>query len=502
MKPWSAHKIKLIVCITVSVVLLPLAASPFKEAKCAYIILLMSVFWMLEPVHLTITALLPVLLMPLFGILSASQVCGDYMKEVLMMFLGGLAVAVAVEHCNLHERIALKVLMAVGSDTKWLMFGFMSTTMFLSMWISNTATTAMMVPIVEAVMLELKSSLECDDVAPIKTESKVTHEVLRSALLLSVAYSANCGGTGTITGTSPNMILKGFLEETHPESSEITYASWMLYNVPGMIICVFIGWTILQLLYVPCWFHEGAVFFLFIVLVFLWIFREPKFMTGWAEHLASDTRIGDAVPVIGILFFLFFLPAEPWQPHISPPLLVWSAVQKKLPWGLVLLLGGGYALAHGTQESGLSKWLGDQMIQLSFLSPLTVLVILCVCTTVLTEVISNSTVTTILLPVVNEMAVAFRIHPLYLMLPVTISSSYAFMLPVAGGPNAIVFETGHMKTVEMIKPGIIMNIMCCIIQILMINSIGSFVFNLDTFPDWAAKNTFQNNTFNGSFSIT
>ncbi|KFM81665.1 Solute carrier family 13 member 3, partial [Stegodyphus mimosarum] len=296
MKPWSAHKIKLIVCITVSIVLLPLAASPFKEARCAYIILLMSTFWMLEPVHLTVTALLPVPLIPLFGILSASQVCSDYMKEVLMMFLGGLAVAVAVEHCNLHERIALKVLMAVGSDTK-----------------CNTATTAMMVPIVEAVMLELKSSLECDAVAPIKTESKMKHEVLRTALLLSVAYSANCGGTGTITGTSPNMILKGFLEETHPESSEITYASWMLYNVPGMIICVFIGWTILQLLYVPCWwkqskddrqrirkiitsrynelgtitFHEGAVFFLFTVLVFLWIFREPKFMTGWAELLAS-----------------------------------------------------------------------------------------------------------------------------------------------------------------------------------------------------------------------
>ncbi|KFM73351.1 Solute carrier family 13 member 5, partial [Stegodyphus mimosarum] len=142
------------------------------------------------------------------------------------------------------------------------------------------------------------------------------------------------------------------------------------------------------------------------------------------------------------------------------------------------------------------------MIQLSFLSPLTVQIILCVCTTVLTEVISNSTVTTILLPVVNEMAVAFRIHPLYLMLPVTISSSYAFMLPVAGGPNAIVFDTGHMKTVEMIKPGIIMNIMCCIIQILMINSIGSFVFSLDNFPDWAAKNTFQNSNFNASFSVT
>ncbi|CAL1290950.1 unnamed protein product [Larinioides sclopetarius] len=415
----------------------------------------MAVYWCLEPVHLAVTALLPVVLMPLLGILTAEEVCSNYMKEVLMMFLGGLAVAVAVEHCNLHERLALKVLLLLGTDTKWLMLGFMLTTMFLSMWISNTATTAMMVPIVEAVMLELKSSAER---TTSDSGSLLNLDALHKTLLLSIAYSANCGGTGTVTGTSPNMILKGFLEEHYPESSELTFATWMAYNIPGMFICVCIGWLVLQVIYVPCWhkqdeeskrkirsvisarydelgsitFHEAAVFFFFVVLVFLWIFREPKFMSGWADLFSSDTRKGDAVPVMAILFLLFLCPAEPWRIRESPALLKWSAVQSKLPWGLVLLMGGGFAVAQGTQKSGLTTWLGAQMTQLSFLSPPVLQFLLCAITAGLTEIISNSTVATILLPVVNQMAITFHIHPLYLMLPV--ASSYAFMLPVAPTP--------------------------------------------------------------------
>ncbi|GFQ73887.1 hypothetical protein TNCT_193461 [Trichonephila clavata] len=386
----------------------------------------------------------------------------------------------------------------------------MLTTMFLSMWISNTATTAMLVPIVEAVMLELRSGVENihSDSGPL-----LNLEALHTTLLLSIAYSANCGGTGTVTGTSPNMILKGFMEEHYPKSSELTFASWMAYNVPGMLICVCVSWIILQVLYLPCWrkqneeskkrirrviasryeelgtitFHESAVLCLFVILVLLWIFREPKFIRGWAELISADTRIGDAVPVIGILFLLFLFPAEPWRMRESDPLLKWSAVQKKLPWGLVILLGGGFALANGTQKSGLSKWLGAQMVKLSILSPFVVQIILCVCTATLTEIMSNSTVATILLPVVNEMAIAFHVHPLYLMLPVTVVSSYAFMLPVATGPNAIVFDSGRMKTIEMVKPGIAMNILCCFVQVAMVNTLGASLFDLNTFPSWVTS---------------
>ncbi|XP_071033528.1 Na(+)/citrate cotransporter isoform X2 [Parasteatoda tepidariorum] len=483
----------------------------------------MAVYWILEPVHITVTALMPVFLMPLFGILDASEVCSNYMKEILMMFVGGLAVAVAVEHCGLHERIALKVLKHIGSDAKWLMLGFMLTTMFLSMWISNTATTAMMVPIVDAIMSELRTSNQrahlttsTDDLVLIDKN----YDKLHMALLLSIAYSANCGGTGTITGTSPNMILKGFIEEMYPETTEVTFASWMLYNIPGMIACVFVGWLLLQLLYLPSCkskqddeenknikrvissrldalgsmtFHEAAVFFLFLLLVFLWIFREPKFMKGWAERISplaitQQHRIGDAVPVIAIMFLLFLIPAEPWRLGTvegSPPLLQWSAMQRRLPWGLFILLGGGFALAHGAKASGLSNWLGEQMIQFSFLPPLAVQSILCVLTAALTEVMSNSTVATIFLPIINQMAIAFHVHPLYLMLPVTITCSYAFMLPVATGPNAIVFDTGCMRVVDMIKPGIFMNIICCFIQLIMVNSLGVALFNLKDPTNWS-----------------
>ncbi|KAF8768342.1 Solute carrier family 13 member 2 like protein [Argiope bruennichi] len=467
---WSAKKIKFTVCSLTPFLLLPLAISPHQESKCAYIILWMAVYWCLEPVHLAVTALLPVVLMPTLGILTGEEVCSNYMKEVLMMFLGGLAVAVAVEHCNLHERLALKVLLLLGTDTKWLMLGFMLTTMFLSMWISNTATTAMMVPIVEAVMMELKSSVQRTT-----TDSGllVALNALHKTLLLSIAYSANCGGTGTVTGTSPNMILKGFLEE-HKQDEEnkknIRRVISVRYSELGAIT-----------------FHEMAVLCCFIVLVFLWVFREPKFMSGWADLFSSDTRKGDAVPVIAILFLLFLIPAEPWRIRDSPALLKWSAVQSKLPWGLVLLLGGGFALAQGTQKSGLSKWLGAQMTQLSFLSPSVMQFLLCAFTAGLTEIISNSTVATILLPVVNQMALTFHIHPLYLMLPVTVASSYAFMLPVATGPNAIVFDSGHMKTVDMVKPGSVMNIICCCVQMFMINTLGTVMFNLNTFPSWAGS---------------
>ncbi|KAG8183897.1 hypothetical protein JTE90_002465 [Oedothorax gibbosus] len=521
---WSAKKIKFIVCVLTPFLLLPLAFSPYPETKCAYIILWMAVYWMLEPVHLSVTALLPVVLFPLFGLLSGPEVCSNYMKEVLMMFIGGLGVAVAVEHCNLHERIALKVLISIGADTKWLMLGFMMTTMFLSMWISNTATTAMMVPIVEAVMLELRSSVTTTP--KLDKGYQMNFDSLHKTLLLSVAYSANCGGTGTLTGTSPNLILKGFLEEHYPESSEVTFATWMAYNVPGMLICVTIGWIVLQVLYVPCWkkqsedqkqsirrvissryeelgsitFHEGAVFFLFVVLVFLWIFREPKFMPGWAAMISTETRIGDAVPVIGILFLMFLIPAKPWRIHDSPGLLEWSVVQKKLPWGLVLLLGGGFAMAHGCQKSGLSNWIGRQMGSLSVLSPTVVQLILCILTAALTEIISNSAVATITMPVVNQMALAFEANPLSLLLPVTIVSSYAFMLPVATGPNAIAFDSGPMNTMDMVKPGIIMNILCICVQMLMINTLGTVMFGLGTFPDWAAKHTLNSSMANHNWT--
>ncbi|XP_054707608.1 Na(+)/citrate cotransporter-like [Uloborus diversus] len=538
------RRINVRLCIYVLSILLPFALSPLaasthKESKCTFVMILVACYWLFEPVPVAVTALLPVVLFPTLGIVSSTEICTNYIKEPFMMFIGGLIVAIAVEDCRLHERIALKVLLMIGTELKWLMFGFMLTTMFLSMWISNTATTAMMVPIIEAVIgkIALKSdNLALDDNKDkiSLTESKQVEEpeddnfltktsleqekkndtdisTIKIALLLSVCYAANIGGTGTLTGTGPNLVFKGLMEELHPDSDEINFATWMMYNIPGMVLCVLIGWTYIWLVYIrfskqsqniaskssikdiiskryadlgSLRSHEAQVLVLFVILVVLWIFRDPKFITGWAGAMRSDTKIGDSVPAIGIAFLMFLLPSNirDWS---SRPILEWKTAQAKLPWGVIILAGGGFALADAAQKSGLSQLLGEKLSSLAVLSPGAIAAIVCFMTAMMTEIVTNTTSATILLPVFSQMAISIGVNPLFLMLPVTVVCSYAFMLPVATPPNAIAFESGNMKTVDMAKPGLVMNLVCCAVQLFMLNTLGVAMFNLNEFPNWA-----------------
>lgn len=546
-----------IVAVLIPVMLLPLLFTvDNKEAKCGYVVLWMAFYFMLEPIPLSVTALIPVVFFPLLGVLTTSEACTPFMKDTIMMYIGGLTLAAAVEHCSLHKRIALKVLLTIGTGARWLMLGFMITTMFLSMWISNTATTAMMVPIVDAVMKELekedarRESLKIQDapisVIPVPTSER-TQEIwktdfkkqqyeitmppsrgencqslkaklssgrckkLREALLLSIAYSANCGGTGTIIGSGPNLVLKGIMEETFPESTELTFASWLLYNTPGMVICVAVSWVGLQFFFLPCCtrdessteaaakkailksyqelgnitFHEGGVAILFLLLVALWFLRDPQFIDGWASYITYGKNIRDATPAIGVCLLLFLIPSRPSLTEHSPPLLDWKTAQRKISWGVLLLLGSGFAVSEAAKKSGLSIWLGRQLSYLNFLSPDVIVVILTFLTSALTEVISNMSMATIMLPVISQMAVAIRVHPLFLMLPVTISCSFAMMLPVGNPSNAIVFDASTMTTFDMIKPGFILKILCCSVQLLMIETLGVALFNLKTYPSWA-----------------
>ncbi|KAF8766871.1 Solute carrier family 13 member 5 like protein [Argiope bruennichi] len=531
-----------IVSLILPFALLPLALSTDKESKCTFVMVIVAAYWLLEPVPIAATSLLPIVLFPILGVVSSSEICKNYMKESFMMFVGGLIVAIAVEDCKLHERIALKVLLLIGSEIKWLMMGFMITTMLLSMWISNTATTAMMVPIVDAVIGKITMTTNCNDIELEEnnslTESKqvcntedngksntkkvleARSSTLKVACLLSVCYAANIGGTGTLTGTGPNLVLKGMLEELHPESTDITFATWMMYNVPGMILCVLIGWFYLWLVYVRCSnidhnieskeriheiiskryirlgrlsSHEASVIVLFLILVFLWVFRDPKFIPGWASIFGSDTKIGDSAPAIAVSFLLFYLPSN-LRDLNSRPLLEWKTAQAKLPWGVLLLLGGGFALAHGAQESGLSELLGEKLSSLNVLPPGAVVAIICFMTAMITEIASNTTAATILLPVLNQMAISIGVNPLCLMLPVSIVCSYAFMLPVATPPNAIAFENGNMRTIDMAKPGLVMNLVCCGVQLFMVNTLGVAMFDLNTFPSWAKHSLHQNMT--------
>ncbi|XP_022237544.1 solute carrier family 13 member 2-like isoform X3 [Limulus polyphemus] len=480
-----------------------------KEAKCAYMMIVMALFWMTEPVPLAVTSLVPIVFSPLMGVASTKIVCEAYANKTLMMFVGGLMVATAVEHCNLHQRIALRVLLWVGTSLRWLMLGFMLTTMFLSMWISNTAATAMMVPIVEAVLEEISdeqetrkenislkkinppdgSNMELNNGMVQETNSSINnqqpthHSTVRKVLLLSVAFSANCGGTGTLTGTGPNLVLKALYDtckskENGKKREAVREVILRKYNSLDQIS-----------------FHETAVLILFILLILLWLMRDPEFLPGWGPALSSDVHIDDATPAIFIALLLFIIPAKPSQLRSSPPLLDWKTAQNKLPWGVLFILGGGFSLAKVSEISGLSRWMSNQLSYLDSMPPVAIVIVLCILTATLTEVVSNVVSATILLPVIKQLSLALKVHPLYLMLPVTISCSFAFMLPVATAPNTMVFEIARMKTLDMVKPGFFLNILCICIQTMMIHTLGDALFHFNTIPYWMNVNTTLTTTF-------
>eukprot|EP00064_Thunnus_orientalis_P000330 superscaffoldBa00000016_g330 len=422
------------------------------EAECAYVIILMAVYWCTEVLPLAITALLPALLFPLFGIMQSKDVCMQYLKDTNMLFVGGLMVAVAVEHWNLHKRIALRVLLFVG---------------------------------------------------------------VRPALLF-------------------------------PQNGDvINFASWFGFAFPNMILMLTLAWLWLQFVFVgfnfkktwgcgavktekeiaaynvireqhrllgPMSFGEISVLGLFTLLVVLWFTRDPGFVDGWATDIFNSRAeyVTDATVAVFIAVLLFVLPSKPprfcsWRtqsfdtaPHQTagptPPLLTWKVAQKKLPWGIVLLLGGGFALAKGSEESGLSKWMGDQMTPLQSIPPWAIAIVLCLLIATFTECTSNVATATLFLPVLASMSQSIGINPLYVMVPCTLSASFAFMLPVATPPNAIVFSYGYLKVADMItaipllhqaSTGIIMNIIGILCITLAINSWGKAMFDLDSFPAWA-----------------
>uniref|UniRef100_A0A672Y5S2 Solute carrier family 13 member 5a n=1 Tax=Sphaeramia orbicularis TaxID=375764 RepID=A0A672Y5S2_9TELE len=528
-----------------------------NEAACAYVIALMAVYWCTEVLPLAVTALLPTILFPVLGIMESKDVCMQYLKDTNMLFVGGLMVAVAVEHWNLHKRIALRVLLLVGVRPALLMLGFMTVTAFLSMWISNTATTAMMVPIVQAHSL-LDGKMDClnehfcsltgrpqgsvlglllfihpmcilvvsveNAFCPMELEELSDEEEERvrmsKGLLLCVCYSASIGGIATLTGTGPNLVLVGQMSQLFPQNGDVVnFASWFAFAFPIMVLTLILAWFWLQFLYIGCktWgcgtvqsekeraaysvireehqrlgpmsYGEFSVLALFILMVVLWFTRDPRFMDGWATHIFNSKFVTDATVALFVAVLLFVLPSEPprylccWRSSDTgpaPPLLTWQVTQKKMPWNIVLLLGGGFALAKGSEESGLSRWLGDQMTPLHSIPPWAIAVILCLLIATFTECASNVATATLFLPILS-----INLNPLYVMIPCTLSASFAFMLPVATPPNAIVFSSGYLKVSDMAKTGVVMNVIGIACITLAINSWGRILFSLDSFPSWA-----------------
>jgi len=490
-------------------------ASQYPPARCAFVVLVMAVYWTLELLPLPVTSLLPVVLFPILGVSDTNSTAMVYMKGVQMMYIGSLMVALAVEESGLHRRIALSALSLAGTRPAFLMLGFMLPTAFLSMWISNAATSAMMVPIIQAVLSELA------------LDSKQ-----QTMMFLALAYSANIGGTGTIIGTPPNLILVGFLTSQFPEHS-LNFGSWMAFALPEVVLNLAILWIVLQIYFTgwrsfadlwkksegksdgevrakelirekckalgPLTFHEISVLVVFCLLVLLWFFRKPGFIPGWASALqwstssGSPLTIGSASATLLIVILLFVIPADPYKDPAGATLLEWRVVERKFPWGIILLMGGGFALAEGASKSCLTHLVGSVLSNLSALPPSLILLLLCLITSAISQIASNSATTSMLAPVVLSMASPLGLHPVYLALGVTLTASHAFMLPVSTPCNAIVFNAGGFTIKDMAGVGVILNLLCICSTMICLHTYGIPLLGLDSVPTWANVTVIQTN---------
>lgn len=464
--------------------------------------LLMAVWWVSEAIPLAVTSLLPVILFPLLGVMNGKDVSSTYFNHVIFLFIGGFIVAIAMQKWNLHKRIALKILMYTGVSPARILLGFMLATAFLSMWISNTATCMMMVPILLSIIQKLEDSIGEKALGKYST-----------GLLLGVAYSASIGGIATLVGTPPNLSFVRIFQIMFPEAPEISFASWMAFALPLTISFFIFVWLYLYLIYRPKtkkWAkiskdsfkiqykelgpmsrEEKYILIDFILLAVLWLSRSSisigNFtLPGWSNIFSSPSFINDGTVAIAMAVLLFLIPSKN-KP--GEKLMTWKAATG-IPWHIVLLFGGGFALASGFKESGLSLWFGEQLSWVVNIHPFFIILIICLVMTFLTELTSNTATTEMLLPVLAGLAVTTQINPLLFMLPATLSASMAFMLPVATPPNAIIFGTNRINMMDMARTGLVLNILGAIVITLITYFLGETIFGIESgvFPDWAKIN--------------
>jgi len=449
----------------------------------------MAFWWIFEAVNIYITALLPLVLFPLLGVASMKEVAPNYMNHIIFLFIGGFILAFAMERWNLHKRLALKIILMMGSSPGSILLGFMLASYFLSMWIMNTATVMMLLPAILAVIKHLDEN----------TSSK--EKSLHTPFLLGLAYASSIGGTATVIGTAPNVYLMQFFNENFPDYPPITFATWMLFGVPislaFFIICYWlIRWKYLQGMHDirldinycrkqykdlgKMSFEENVVSIVFLITILLWFFEKDIVIgsftiPGWSDILTDPSMVSEGtVAILSAVILLIF----PSKSERGKTIISWKEVQK-LPIGVILLFGAGFALASGIMSSGLSNWLADNLIGITNMNPFIMVFLLCSFMTFFTELTSNTASTILVLGFLIPIAQNANYHPLLLLLPVTISASYAFMLPVATPPNTIVFGSEKISIGEMMKTGILLNLTGIALLILFLFSIGKWVFGIN-----------------------
>jgi len=444
-----------------------------------------ATWWITEAIPIAITSLLPIILFPLTGGLKLSETTASFGHKYIFLYIGGFILAIAIERWNLHKRIALNIINLIGTNVKSIILGFMLATAFLSMWISNTATAVMMLPIGMAIIAQLR-----DNPDTVEDENLT----FGKALMLAIAYSASIGGVATLIGTPPNLVLAGIVQETY--GVEITFSKWFMFGLPISIILLAICWKYLteyaftfkqksfpggraeinkQIKSLgKISYEEKMVLIVFVGTALAWITRS-FFLQKFIPNL-DDTIIA---VIAGIL--LFIIPAAKDKKR---KLITWEEAVK-LPWGVLLLFGGGLALAQGFKTSGLAEWIGGQMTLLEGASLFVLLLILITVVNFLTEITSNLATTAMILPILAPLALVIDVHPFLLMVGATVAASCAFMLPVATPPNAVIFGSGYLKIPDMVKAGIWMNIVSIILLCLIVFFVLPFLWEFDPniFPD-------------------
>ncbi|WP_299075058.1 DASS family sodium-coupled anion symporter [uncultured Paraglaciecola sp.] len=428
--------------------------------RVAAVGLWMAIWWATEAVPVPVTAFLPIVTFPFLGINTLAEATASYANPIIYLFLGAFILALAVERWDLHKRIALGILAYTGTDGSRLIGGFMLVAALLSMWMTNTSTTMMLMPIALSVARVIADN-----------NTHLSHEQTKSfqvAMLLGLAYAATIGGLATLVGTPPNALLAAFLNENY--DIKITFASWMLVGVPVMLVMLPLAWLSLTRwtfkIDIPANVEvnkhlaelkdslgkmtsaEKRVAVIFVLVVIFWIIRRPISKMLEIDFL-SDTGI-----VMSAALLLFLLPSGDKK---QPQIMIWHDVNR-LPWGVLILFGGGLSLAAAVSSSGLAAWLGSSLTPLGALGIFTLVIAATGLVIFLTELTSNVATAATFLPVVAAVALELGVSPLLLCIPITLAASCAFMLPVATPPNAIVFASGLINIPQMVKAGAVLNL--------------------------------------------
>lgn len=441
-------------------------------------VLWVALYWITEAIPIAATGLLPIVILPLTNGLPLATTTAAYGDQFIFLFLGGFILAIAIEKWQLHRRIALSIIALVGTNPNKILLGFMLATAFLSMWISNTAAAVMILPVGMAIVQQMRHGAEGNSWQP-----------FGKAMMLAIAYSASIGGMATLIGTPPNLVMAGVIKSNY--GVEVSFIDWFMLAFPICLALLFMCWLYLSKIAFklgtqsipggaeeirdqlkglgPMRGAEARVLFVFVLMAFMWISRS--FLI---ERLIPG--INDTIIAIGGGLLLFVLPGKDGK-----SLLQWEDTEK-LPWGIIVLFGGGMALAKGFETSGLAIWIGEKFNSLEGVSLFLLLLLIVAGVNFLTEVTSNLATTAMILPVLVAISARLEVHPFFLVVGATLAASCAFMLPVATPPNAVVFGSGYLRISDMVKAGLFLNLVSIAILTLAIYYLMPLLWDMPLIP--------------------